>query len=824
MPPPLPSRRRTAPGDEPTPTVAFSSEKLSAAQRLPPPPTRTIGLGDKLPPARRAAVDESSDESGEEAAEDPKARLADSMPDASRASRRPPRLTPYACSEREIAVPAYHGGVLVSGALFVVATHHHVRVYDLARNEKLAWALDGRDVGLGKDLKVSAMEWAPGGRTAWLGTKDGHLFELDVRAQVVTGQRLVAHGCAVSHILRHGRAMVTLDEIGKALVFEPAEDADAGEDGMLLAHTPPRVVRIAERQEFARIFAGKLWTSAREAAGRGAVVRIYDVFVPGSVGRTVLPSEHVGAVTAGAVVPSDPARVYLGHEAGVVSIWDAGGDGALPSCVEIVKIGASDVLAMEGVHDRLWIGGRKGTISAYDVAPRPWVLAAGWTAHDSLPVTRLAVDVLGLRETGRCVVVSVGRDEHVGVWDGMLGLNWVDDELLKQETHFASFRPLTVLISTWNIDAARPEHLSGTPANVSFLTDVLRSTESPDILAFGFQEMIDLESRKMAAKTVLLGGRKAGAAAANGGEISEKVTSAYKRWYDRLVIAVRLAMPPECPYTVIHTENLVGLFTCIFVKNSERVNLRDVAVTTVKRGMGGRYGNKGAIVARLVVDDSSVCFINCHLAAGQHHVRQRNADIVGILEECVFDESDAGTDSVAYVGGGDGSMVLDHEIVFLNGDMNYRIDARRDVVIAATAAGDYQALLTHDQLLKEMRFNRGFRLRTFREGALDFAPTYKYDRRTDTYDSSEKRRTPAWCDRVLWRVRDQARVQLLSYRRYEANVSDHRPVSAAFRVRVKSVRMDERARVKREVDGAWHEREREMVRHLVEFYVDQRVL
>jgi hypothetical protein len=67
-----------------------------------------------------------------------------------------------------------------------------------------------------------------------------------------------------------------------------------------------------------------------------------------------------------------------------------------------------------------------------------------------------------------------------------------------------------------------------------------------------------------------------------------------------------------------------------------------------------------------VIDDSSICFINCHLAAGQHHVRQRNADVAAMLEEkSVFPPSDAVEESLAYVGGGDGSMVLDHEIVFV---------------------------------------------------------------------------------------------------------------------------------------------------------------
>ena len=39
----------------------------------------------------------------------------------------------------------------------------------------------------------------------------------------------------------------------------------------------------------------------------------------------------------------------------------------------------------------------------------------------------------------------------------------------------------------------------------------------------------------------------------------------------------------------------------------------------------------------------------------------------------------------------------------------------------------------------------------FNEGQPNFAPTYKYDLFCDDYDTSEKQRTPAWTDRVLWR-------------------------------------------------------------------------
>jgi hypothetical protein len=70
---------------------------------------------------------------------------------------------------------------------------------------------------------------------------------------------------------------------------------------------------------------------------------------------------------------------------------------------------------------------------------------------------------------------------------------------------------------------------------------------------------------------------------------------------------------------------------------------------------------------RFVVDDSSICFINCHLAAGQNHVRQRNGDVAAFVEDKdLFPVTNALVEPLAYVGGGDGSMVLDHEIVFVS--------------------------------------------------------------------------------------------------------------------------------------------------------------
>ncbi len=156
--------------------------------------------------------------------------------------------------------------------------------------------------------------------------------------------------------------------------------------------------------------------------------------------------------------------------------------------------------------------------------------------------------------------------------------------------------------------------------------------------------------------------------------------------------------------------------------------------------------------------------------------------------------------------------------------MNYRIDQRRDTIVSAVRTGEWDSLLSHDQLLKEIKYNRGCRLRVFSEGHITFPPTYKYDRRSDEYDSSEKRRSPAWCDRVLWRSKIPTRVEQLHYRRYEANVSDHRPISGAFRVTVKSVRQEVRQKYKLQVQMKWADEELRLLHTLRAYFVEKQLV
>tara|TARA_B100000780_G_C21018519_1_gene408112 strand:- start:28 stop:372 length:345 start_codon:yes stop_codon:yes gene_type:complete len=82
------------------------------------------------------------------------------------------------------------------------------------------------------------------------------------------------------------------------------------------------------------------------------------------------------------------------------------------------------------------------------------------------------------------------------------------------------------------------------------------------------------------------------------------------------------------------------------------------------------------------------------------------------------------------------------------------------------------------------------------EGPLNFRPTYKYDPNTNTYDTSKKKRSPSWTDRILWRCNEKEKFPIMNIEYVaveELKMSDHRPVKASF-----SVKLDMPAQQKRE--------------------------
>jgi phosphatidylinositol-bisphosphatase len=71
----------------------------------------------------------------------------------------------------------------------------------------------------------------------------------------------------------------------------------------------------------------------------------------------------------------------------------------------------------------------------------------------------------------------------------------------------------------------------------------------------------------------------------------------------------------------------------------------------------------------------------------------------------------------------------------------------------ASLQATLDSLLPHDQLRHVQKKRKAFH-DGWREGPITFLPTYKYDVGSmGMFDSSEKKRAPSWCDRILYRTR-----------------------------------------------------------------------
>ena len=397
---------------------------LGASDPLTLPTTRTITLADMLSPPWQSATLSSDEEAAEE-------DVVDLMPDCSTSSRRPPHLTfRDGSSESQIHTHLQTGCIALSGTYIVVGNRGHIKIFDLAKSDLPLLKLDTKDIGA-KDSKVSCMEFRPTSSEAdrgyllWIGTKEGHIFELDIRSGLISGIKQSAHLHHIVHIFRHSRSMVTLDESGKALVFSP--DVSNHED-ISLAFTIPRVVMTTEKFDFVKMLNGKLWMAIRtdhhsHLTLKSPTIRVFDPFNPASTEKSLLPTEHVGPVTSATILPSQPGMVYVGHEEGSISMWKLNTENEY-RYVEVMKVSASDILSLEGVSNRLWVGDRNGTISAYDVSRKPWLVTNSWNAHSGYPVMKLMINHYAITKAGKLCVASIGGDEQLRLWDGLLARGW----------------------------------------------------------------------------------------------------------------------------------------------------------------------------------------------------------------------------------------------------------------------------------------------------------------------------------------------------------------------------------------------------------------
>ena len=356
----------------------------------------------------------------------------------------------------------------------------------------------------------------------------------------------------------------------------------------------------------------------------------------------------------------------------------------------------------------------------------------------------------------------------------------IKGELEKQKDKYITQEDLNIFIGSWNVGG-------NTLKESSLLFEwlyPLKEMKSPDIYIIGLQEIISLN-----AKNIVLSSN----------------TNFVEAWKN--LIFKNLNEIDK--YIILKTDSLVGIFLIIFVKESLKDNFRNIEALIVKTGVLGTMGNKGSIVMRFNYLDTSLAISCAHLSAGQSEVNSRICEMTDIITKSIqvknlhftntSNNNNSNNDNnnnnnnynFSYVFNNNfsnGDMKFkDHDIQFIFGDLNFRIDYDYKTCIKLIENKDYRKLQQEDQLIKRKNINS--ELIDFSEGLLKFDPTYKYIPGTSEYDA-KKKRIPSWCDRILFKKSEN--LECLNYDKIDYTHSDHKPIYGIFKIKANRVDNEKR--------------------------------
>ncbi|XP_016438992.1 type I inositol polyphosphate 5-phosphatase 4 isoform X1 [Nicotiana tabacum] len=237
-------------------------------------------------------------------------------------------------------------------------------------------------------------------------------------------------------------------------------------------------------------------------------------------------------------------------------------------------------------------------------------------------------------------------------------------------------------------------------------------------------------------------------------------------------------------YKLMASKKMVGVFISVWMRRAllKKYRVSEVKVSSVACGIMGYLGNKGSVSVSMSIGGTSFCFVAAHLASGEKKGDEgkRNHQVSEIFRRTSFPRLPEDRRKNLPL------TILGHDQIFWFGDLNYRLYLEDNLARELIKQHNWSALQEFDQLRKELE--EGGVFQGWKEGNIEFAPTYKYSSyNCNRYSgglpsrAGEKQRTPAWCDRILWYGKG---VKQLSYFRSESKFSDHRPVSALFSIHV----------------------------------------
>lgn len=188
---------------------------------------------------------------------------------------------------------------------------------------------------------------------------------------------------------------------------------------------------------------------------------------------------------------------------------------------------------------------------------------------------------------------------------------FIHSKLKKRESEFMRDLPLKAFVGTWNCAGDAPRE-----SVVQWLRGQNSAESEPDMLVIGLQEACELTATKMLGDP-------------------ERI----RDWVGFLGNEVRSAY--QASYIMIIQKDLVGLLLAVFVQEKHHPHVNYVEVAAIKLGFRGFVGNKGAVVARFNLYDSTLFIANCHFQAHAgklytEYVTYRNENFKNVVKLAKF--------------------------------------------------------------------------------------------------------------------------------------------------------------------------------------------
>ncbi|KAF8494032.1 Endonuclease/exonuclease/phosphatase [Gautieria morchelliformis] len=236
-------------------------------------------------------------------------------------------------------------------------------------------------------------------------------------------------------------------------------------------------------------------------------------------------------------------------------------------------------------------------------------------------------------------------------------------------------------------------------------------------------------------------------------------------------------------YIKLVSKQLVGVLIVVIVRRDIQPIVKEVSTGTAAVGLMGIMGNKGAAAVRLRLNSTTATFVCAHLAAFDDYVDRRNSDFQEVARKLEFPITWKGTRNTRPLT----ANLWETDMLFWLVNLNYRIDLPdeeiRTLLMSEPRGIEYGTLLAYDQLRTAIRHKRAFV--GFLEHDIKFPPTYRFAEESADQLRYDKKRKPAWTDRLLHMAADPIMVSQKSYESCPmVTLSDHHPVSADYDIYV----------------------------------------